>query len=182
MRTSPCSLANKVSFFGKRLGAICFIACFLLQKNLWARALELGSGIWTVMSFYLSYTSHLRNWAGGGGGCSGFRSSWCGTTVSWAGTRVIGASELPVALWPKIEPLSQWEPDGRRQPHLLATLAQNSVSTTDIWGHDEKCWHPALWENSLHAGGRARFVFWATQVWSGVSVPLGWEWGGSGCD
>ena len=174
-------------FFGKQsqflweeARSYLFIACFLLQKNLWARALELGSGIWTVMCFYLLYP-HLRNWAGGRGGCSGFRSSWRGTTVSWAGARVIRDSELPVALWP-IESVSQWEPDGRRQPHLLATLARNLVSTTGVWGHDEKCWHPALWENSLHAGGRARFVFQATQVWSGVSVPLNWERGGSGYD
>lgn len=140
MRTCPCSV--KQSQFLWEEARSCFIACFLLQKNLWARALRLEvvygqwASIWVIL--------HLRNWAGGGGGLQWAWSLLDVEPLSHEPGRGDRGLRAPSGFVIKIEPLSQWEQiRRRRQPHLLAHSLRTVLNNTGVWGHDEKCWHPA---------------------------------------
>ena len=174
-------------FFGKQsqflweeARSYLFIACFLLQKNLWARALELGSGIWTVMCFYVLYP-HLRNWAGGGGGCSGFRSSWRGNNCLMSrgeGDQGLRTPSGFVTDRVCVPMGTRWEEAASSPGHSCSELSLNNGCLGTRWemlascplGEQPTCWG----QSEICVPGRAslEWGFCATELGEGRE----WVW------
>lgn len=168
--TPPSTVANEVSSFRKKLGALCFTACFYPQVE----SLRLGSGTGVVGNGTLFSEWHLcpRIWV-----LCGHEREGVGSTLRFSQLARPGVAPSPYEPgqgWsrskhfrhsaPKAKPLF----DGRKDPLPLKHI------TTCGGGQDEKCWCRAL-------PGRKRLwqaaLFLAAEVWCGVSIFWSWEWG-----
>ena len=151
--TSPSLVTNEVGFFGEKLEAIYFTACFFPKQNLWAGALEFGVGggerVTTgfflrdipVLEAELSVCSGDLIAAWGAPGLPLLARNHCHTD---GGKGDQGPSTVSM-LCPKqslLTVIECWAEDG--SPPLATTFAWNLPSAAGGWRQNEKCWHRAL--------------------------------------